>query len=325
MRKKLLVTGIVLLVGLAMVLGPAQAVTWRSAKRISIVSAGSGGAWYWIAAGWAPVITKYVKGIEATNEQTSGATENIRLIDAEKAEIGMCISDVIYAAYHGDKKLGFEKNYTNLRALQGGHINHTYFVTLPRTGFKTLKDLKGSGARLSMGPAGTGAEPHMRAVLKDHGVDPDKDIKLLYLSFNEQVEALKDGALDVARLGGGIHVASLKNLTTTHDVVFVTVDMDIMKKQVADNPFWDIAGTYKGQTEEYWHPTEGSMSFVREDLPEDLVYNVTKVLIEHVDEVAKIHPSAAEWNLENYRRMIAIPFHPGAIKYYKEKGVWKEK
>lgn len=329
MKKNLWLIGLISLIYLSMGFSPAQAAATQPVKRISIASAGAGGAFYWIAAGWASVINKYLKGVEATNEQTGGATENIRLVDAGKAEIGMSISDVTYAAYQGDEKLGFKKKYTNLRALMGGHINHGYFVTLPRTRIKSLKDLKGSGARVSLGPAGTGAEPHMRAVLKDHGVDPDKDIKLLYLSFTEQVQALKDGTLDVARLGGGIHVASLKDLTTTHDVVYVTMDMDIMKKQVADHPYWSIAplpaGTYRGQTEEYWHPTEGSMNFVREDLPEDLVYNVVKVLIERVDEVAKVHPSGAEWTLENYDRMIAIPFHPGAIKYYKEKGVWKGK
>jgi TRAP-type uncharacterized transport system substrate-binding protein len=67
------------------------------------------------------------------------------------------------------------------------------------------------------------------------------------------------------------------------------------------------------------------MSFVRQDFPEDLAYTIVKVLIEHVNEVAKVHADAAEWNLQNYRRMIAIPFHPGAIEYYKEKGVWREK
>ena len=325
MKKNLWVIGLVLLVSFSVGFSTAHA----AGKRISIASAGTGGAWYWVAAGWASVLNKYVKTVEVTNEQTSGATENIRLLDAGKAEIGMCISDVIYSAYNGNEKLGFKKKYNNMRALMSGHINRTYFVALPRTKIKTLKDLKGSGARVSLGPAGTGAEPHLRVVLKDHGVDPEKDIKLLYLSFNEQVEALKDGSLDVARLGGGIHSAALKNLTTTHDVVFVELDKEIMRKQVADNPYWSFdplpANIYKGQTKEYWHATEGSMSFVREDFPEDLAYTIVKVLIEHVGEVAKVHADAAEWNLQNYRRMIAIPFHPGAIKYYKEKGVWKEK
>lgn len=299
----------------------------KGSQNISIASAGSGGTWYWVGAAMAEVINKNCTGVKATNEQTSGATEDIRLVDGGKAEIGMSTADVIVFAYNGDKDLGFQKKYDNLRALMAGHNNLAVFLTMPDRGIKTLQDLKGSGARVSLGPKGTSSEPHMLAVLKAHGVDPQKDIKLLYLSFNEQIEGLKNGTLDVARIGGGIPTASIVDLTTTHKVVFINPDKSILEKQNTENQYWGMAkipaGTYKGQTEDYWAPTERTLAFVRQDMPEDMAYNITKAWIEHVDEMTKVHPSGAEWNMENAQKEVKIPFHPGAIKYYKEKGVWK--
>lgn len=303
--------------------------TAEGAQRLSIASAGAGGTWYWVGAAMAQVINTQLSGVEAVNEQTSGASENIKLVDAGKVDIGMSTTDMIVFAYEGNQSLGFRKKYTNLRAIMSGHESLNVYVSLEKRGIRTLKDLKGSSARLSTGPAGTGAEPHVRAVLKAHGLDLEKDIKIIYLSFSEQIEALKDGILDVGRIGGGIPTASIVDISRTHDVRLVSVDRTIVEKQNAENPYWGLvkipAGTYRGQKEDYWAPSEGSMAFVRQDMAEELVYRIIKTLMENVDNMAKIHPSAADWNLQNSQKMITIPFHPGAIKYYKERGVWKGK
>jgi len=297
-----------------------------SNQEISIASAGNGGTWYWIGAGMADVITKYCDGVTATNEQTSGGTEDVRLVDGQKADIGFSMTDQIVFAAEGSDP--FKKEYSNLRALFSGHENYNVFLTLPDRGINSLYDLKGSNARISLGPAGTSAAPHAEAVLKAHGIDLDKDVKMLYLSFSEQIEGLKDGTLDVARIGGGIPTASIVELTTTNDVVFLNPDLDVLNELQKDHGYWGMraipAGTYKGQDEDYYSPTDKTIAFVDESMPEELVYEITKAIMEHTDELAEVHPAGAEWDLADAIEGIEIPFHPGAIKYYKEKGIWPE-
>ncbi len=293
---------------------------------LSIASAGSGGTWYWIGSAMADVITKYSGGITASNEQTAGETENIRLVDQGKVQIGMATNDGIHYARLGELQFK-EKKYENLRALQNGHLSLDTWVSLDSK-YKKMSDLKGSGARLTWGPAGTGAEARSKAVLQAHGIDINKDIKVMFLSFAEAAEALKNGTLDVARMGGGIPTAAVTELTTTKDVTFVQPDRAIMDKIVKDYPYWAYtmvkAGTYKGQTEDYLSPAGGTITFTRNDLPEDVVYRVQKAILEHNEDLKKVHPDAAQWDLANATKNIDIPFHPGAIKYYQEKGVWKQ-
>ena len=297
-------------------------------KKISIASAGTGGTFYYIGAAAAEVITKHAENIEATVEATDGGAHNVRLVTDGSSDVGMGTLDSVYFAYIGDTNNLYDKSYTNLRALGAGHDTYSVFITLPRTGLKKLSDLKGSGKSISMGPAGTSAEPEIRAVLEAHGIDLDKDVKLQFLSFNEQIDALRDGSLDVARIGGGIPTAAIADLTSTTEVVFLSPEKEILEQVQQKQPYYTYgiipAGTYKGQTEDYFSPTQKAVFFADQSMPDEMAYQIVKAIYDHTDELAAIHPAGAEWNLENALKGIEIPVHDGAIKYYKEKGIWKD-
>jgi TRAP transporter TAXI family solute receptor len=297
-------------------------------KQLSVASAGTGGTWYYIGSGIAELLSKHTSGIEATVEATRGGAENVRLITEGSSDIALGLSDNLYFAYSGDDGI-YDKAYKNIRLLGAGHTSYATFVTLPNTGIKTLSDLKGSGANVSVGSAGTAAEPLMKAVLEAHGIDLEKDINLQPLSFNEQVAALKDGSLDVARLGGGIPTAALADLDSTNSVVFLNPDIDVLKKLNKAKPYFTNgiipAGSYEDLTEDYNSPTEMTVAFVDESMSEEIAYKIVKAIYENTDELTKIHSSGAEWSLDNALKAKGeIPYHPGAIKYFKEKGMWEE-
>ncbi len=289
--------------------------------RISIATGGTGGVYYPLGGGMAKIWSEYVPGVEASAEVTGASVENVRLVVSGKAQVALGTSGVVVTAYKGEgkfKKFGPQP----ILAIGAMYPNAWQFVTVAETGIKKIPDIKGK--RVSTGAPGSGTAVMTRAVLKTLGFEPGRDFKEFRLSFAEQVSALKDGTIDVGAWSVGLGPGSLIDLSTTRKMVLICMSKAEQEKVATAHPYYKPftipAGTYKGVN--YDCPTVGTPNvlFVRADMDEELVYQLTKALFEHKGELEKIHPAAKTIGPEYVLQATLIPLHPGAIRYYQEAG-----
>jgi TRAP transporter TAXI family solute receptor len=187
---------------------------------------------------------------------------------------------------------------------------------------KSIKDFKGK--RIAIGPAGGGTIATFRDVLPFYGLE-EKDLKLSFISFSDGAMALKDGTVDVNMVIAGAPAAAAKELAETANVRFISIDEDVIKKMREKFKYYVRSVFPKSMfktSEDVVTIGSGVEWICRDGLPEDLVYKMTKAVFEHLEDIGKAHPQGKEISLET-ATMTAIPLHPGAIRYYKEKGVMK--
>ena len=132
----------------------------------------------------------------------------------------------------------------------------------------------------------------------------------------------------MACIFAGVPASAAMDISSTHDVTYLGVGPEEMKKVIKKHPYWTAgvikAGTYKGQSATVPTFNSPAMLVTTEDVDAELVYAVAKAIMDHTPELKAIHPQGAEWDLADAVEGVAIPFHPGAVKYLKEKGVLKK-
>ncbi len=202
--------------------------------------------------------------------------------------------------------------------------NIALFVTPASSGIKSIFDLK--GRRVVVGPAGAGFEHFIEPILAAHGLGYD-DIRPLHDTQAGAVTLLADGSADAAFLGGAVPTASITQACAVQDIHFIPFDEQAMNKLVTDYAFYDRktipANTYKGQDTPYHGLNVGNMILVTStEQDEDTVYRFTKTLYENAAQVVEKHPAGKAINAKNVIRDTGTPFHPGAIRYYQESGLW---
>jgi TRAP transporter TAXI family solute receptor len=191
---------------------------------------------------------------------------------------------------------------------------------------KAIADLR--GRRVVVGPAGAGFEYFLKPLLAAHGVAYE-DFTPLHNTQTGTVDMLTDGSAAAAFLGGAIPTASITQAATSLDIHFVPFETDKVAGVVAQYPFFQEAtipaGTYRGLDEEFGALDVGSMHLITTaEAPEDLVYDVTKAIWELREQVASRHPAGRDIREDNVARDVGTEFHPGAIRFYREIGIWHE-
>ncbi len=289
-------------------------------NRISIATGGTGGVYYPLGGGMAEVWSKYVPGVEASAEVTGASVENVRLVVSGEAQVALGTSGVVVQAFEGSGK--FKGRPQPILAIGAMYPNAWQFVTVAETGIRRIADIQGK--RVSTGSPGSGTAVMTRAILKTLGYEPGKAFKEFRLSFAEQVSALKDGTIDVGAWSVGLGPGSLIDLATTRKMVLVCMTPEEQKKVSAAHayykPFTIPAGTYNGQTEDCLTVGTPNVLFVKADADPELVYQLTKALFEHTEDLAKIHPAAKTISPDYVLQATLIPLHPGAIRYFEEAG-----
>jgi hypothetical protein len=202
--------------------------------------------------------------------------------------------------------------------------NVALFLARANSGINQLSDLKGK--RVVVGPAGAGFEYFVKPLLGAHGVTYE-DFTPLNATQTAAVDMLSDGSAAAIFIGGAIPTASITQAAASMDVSFVPFDAEAVTRLVSDYVFFDHAtipaDTYRNQTTEIAALDVGSMHFITAaDQDEELVYNVTKSLYESREQVMQRHAAGAAINERNVGRDTGTEFHPGAIRYYREIGVW---
>ncbi len=292
--------------------------------RISIGTGGTAGVYYPLGGGLAAVLSKYVPGVEATAEVTGGSVANLQLIGGGKSEIGFSMADVAWDAYNGLGK--FKDKKVDARALAVFYPNRMQVVTVEGTGIDKVTDFKGH--RIATGSPGSGTEVMTLRMIEAFGLDPDKDMKRERLSLAESVNALKDGKVDALTWVGGVPTPGLTDLAATPGKKIKLLDhgdaAEAMRKKYG--PLYVknkiLANAYPGETRDTSNIDVWNILVVPASADENLVYQVTKTLFEKKDELVRVHKDAAFLDLNNQLTGGApIPFHPGALRYFKERGL----
>ncbi len=289
-------------------------------KFLSVGTAPPGGAFFVVGGAIAQVVNDHATW-EVSAEATKGTQENIRRLSSGELDFALANAAISYFAVRGE---GAWEQKQGIGAVMTLAPNVALFIAPQRAGVKTLRDLKGK--RVAVGPSGAGFEYFLQPILNAHGVTYD-DFTPLYNTQAGSVDMLADGAAAAAFLGGAVPTASITQACASQDIYFIPYDEQAKQRLFETYPFFFAAtipaDTYRGQTQAYAGMNVGSMHLItRKSLSEDTVYKFTKTLYEHRAEVAKKHPAGKAINPKNIIRDTGTPFHPGAIKYFKEIGIW---
>ena len=289
---------------------------------ITIGTATTGGVFSQIGAGIRNAVEIGASNLnwKVATEGTKGSMQNIRSLDAGKLEFGMANSAITYFAVRGEE--GWDKEYA-VRHVMTLAPNIAQFVTLEKSGIKSIADFKGK--RVVVGPAGAGFEYFIRPILKAHGVSYE-DFTPLNNNFNGAADMLKNGDADVAFMGGAVPVPAVVSAASTHKVAFVPFDPAAVAKLAEQYPFFRAtpvpADKYSFLEADFQAISCGEMQLVcASALPEQTVHDFTKALWEQRAEVVKSHPAGRAINEKNAARDVGTPFHPGAAKFYGEIGI----
>ena len=291
---------------------------------ISIGTGGTGGVYYPIGGGMASLISKKVPGVQASAEVTGGSIDNMKLMHTGKAEMGIVQSDAAYDATMGQDK--FKDMKVPVRALMVLYPSRMHVVTTEASGIRRIADLKGK--RVSTGSAGSGTEVMTFRILEAAGLDRDRDVKRERLGAAESVNALKDGKIDAFFFAGGIPTAAITDLAATPGMKMRLVDhaelAEVMRKK--HGPFYtrDVipAKSYSGQEAPNQMTSAWNLLVAHERMSEKMAYDIVKALWEAKPELVTVHKEAMNIDMANQNANVSpIPFHPGAVRYYREKGI----
>lgn len=295
--------------------------------RMTIAGHSVGGTTYFVAGGLSRVLNKYLPEVYATVESVSSAGEHAVLLN--KGEIDLAVNpDAMMAwAYKGEAEFK-DRPHPNLRTLVGAYFNENTLMTLKGSGIKSIYELKGK--KVGIGPRGGMMPPLNFPLLKAHGLT-EKDFEARYLTIAEIITALKDGTIDAGFTTAGRPQAGVVDLTTTHQVVFLGIDPNApgVKEFQKEYPYFPLgkipAGTYKGVDKDTDTVFSSIHLHANKNLSEELAYKITKVVNEYSKEGAEVHPLVAEFKPDNLFSGLSLPVHKGAIRYYKEIGLWDKR
>jgi TRAP transporter TAXI family solute receptor len=294
------------------------------AQNISIATGGTGGVYYPMGGGIAAVLSKYVPGMQATAEVTGGSVDNLKLIGSGKPYVGFTMTDAGLDAYKGEDK--FKGNKVPLRTLMILYPNRMHVATVDGKGINKFSDLKGK--RVSTGSPGSATEVMAFRLIEAAGMDKDKDLKRERLGAAESVNAIKDGKIDAFFWVGGLPTAAVSDLANTPGNKLKMIDhadlVPAMNKKYGNLYVQDTItkDVYRGMDSDNKQATVMNILVVSENMDEKTAYNIVKTIFDKREEVVAVHKEAANIKLENQKTAATpIPFHPGALKYFAEKGV----
>ena len=287
---------------------------------LSIATVGTGGVYYPYGGGLAELVNKYIDSYDAVAEVTGASVENVGLVFRGDSDMALALADTVLAAYEGTGD--FEgRQVENLRALSSIYPNAVQIVTLADSGISSLADL--TGKRVSVGAPGSGTELSAETILNANGITYD-DIDERRLNFNETANALRDGQIDAGFWSVGPPTSSILDLATTRNVVILSLSEEEISAAQEEEPVFAAytlpAGTYPGQDEDVTTISTPNVLIVNDEMDEELAYQMTKAMYDHVDELIAIHPAANNTTVEFSLSATPIPFHPGAVRYYQETG-----
>jgi hypothetical protein len=291
----------------------AQAVT-----QLHMGTASVGGTFHSAGLAVAQCLNKFLPEVNVTAEITAGTIENLRLLDDRKIQLAVVTPQVAFQALKGDPPWKKKIEFSILMRLIP---NSNSYVVLSGSGIKSLSDLKGK--RVNVGPAGGGLEPNAKAILEAYGLTY-KDLTPLFLGIGAGADALKDRKVDAAITTTPI----IHELQATAKIDILFMEEKVLDAMIAKHPYYGKqripAHTFKEVSQDMIVPDFGMQLAVRNDTDPELIYRLTKTLMENVKSLGEAYGPMKMITPDWAATKLANPYHPGAIKYFKEKKVWKD-
>lgn len=294
------------------------------AQNISIATGGTGGVYYPMGGGLAAVLSSKVPGMSATAEVTGGSVDNLKLIGTGNPYVGFSMADAAKDAQTGADK--FKDKPVDVRTLLILYPNLMHVATVESTGIKTMSDLKGK--RVSTGAPGSATEVMAFRLLEAAGLDPNKDVKRERLSVAESVNAVKDRKIDAFFWVGGLPTAAVTDLANSPGMKIVMVDtsaeVPAMNKKYGNLYFPSVITkqTYSGMAKDNKVAAVANILVVNANMPNDEAYKIVKAIFDNQLELVRSHAEYRNVKLENQKaNATPVAYHPGALKYFKEKGI----
>ena len=287
---------------------------------ISIATGGEAGVYYPLGGEIAKLLTSRLTDVKVTAEKSDASAANVKLIAGGKAALALVQNDVAFRAAKGERP--FKTPVKNLAMIASLYPEHVQCVTVRGNGVKTLSDLKGK--RVSVGTTESGTVDSVGAILSVAGIKY-AEINADFLDFASTALRIMEDQLDAGFVLAGYPTAAVTALAAKKDLDMVAFEEDLLDKLVGAYPFFTKnvvpAGTYRNIDRDT--PTIAVMAVLAcdSDLPDDLVYSITKAIFENLPELAPVHAKAEMISLDNALSSAVIKVHPGAAKYYTEKGL----
>lgn len=288
-----------------------------------LATGGTSGTYYPFGGAIAQIFNTKIANMNVTAQATGASVENLKLIGKKEAELAIVQNDMTDYAFKGLETFKDGK-IENVRAIATLYPEVIQIVASVDSGINTISDIKGK--KFSVGAPGSGVEANARQILDVLGMTYN-DFNANYLSFAESGDAFKDKHIDGFLFTSGIPNAAIQDITATTELKYVSIPDDIIGKLIQKYPFFTAytipAGTYKGQTSDVKTVAVNATLVVGAEVPEKVVYDLTKALFDNQPELAAAHAKGKLLSIDNAVKGVSIPFHPGAEKFYKEKGAMK--
>lgn len=293
--------------------------------QLTIGTGGTGGVFFPYGGGLATLLTEKMPNTNATAQETGGSVDNMKLLQSDEAQIGFTTVDSAFDAVNGTGAYA-QTGKVPVTTIAVLYQSFVHLIVSKEAGVSTVADLKGK--RISVGSAGSSTEAAADRVLEAAGLDPKADITRENLGVQPSVDAMKDQKLDAFFWIGGLPTAAVTDLATTNEIIALDTSALIAPMVAKYGPLYTAmtmpGGTYNGVAQDTPGIGISNILTVREDMPAEQVKAILSTIFDNLADVQKIHPAAQTLTLDTAWTGSSIPFHPAAIEFYKEKGVWKD-
>jgi uncharacterized protein len=296
---------------------------WPAAAQgfVTILTGGASGVYYPLGVSLSQIYGKVLPDYKFSVQATKASAENLNLLQAGRGELAFTQTDTLAQAVRGDAEAGFAQKLDKLRSVAVIYPNFIQIVASKASGIKSLADLKGK--RISVGAPKSGTELNARAVTKAAGFTYQDFAKVEYLPFAESVDLMKNEQIDATLQSAGLGVASLRDLASAIDIVMIPVPPEIVTR-IGDPVYISSlipANTYPGQSADVPTVATGNALATHAGVDERLVYEMTRLMFENLSTLSGAHAAAKQIALSKASAKEFAPLHPGALKFYKEKGL----
>lgn len=285
---------------------------------VTIATGGTSGAYFALGGTVSTLLNENLNYVNASVQSTGASAVNSTLIGEGKVELAFAMNDVVNYAYTGTETFSEKGKVENLRGIASLYPNFVQVITLEGNNINEISDLVGK--KVGVGAPGSGTEVNARQILQAHGISYD-DIEEDFLSYSEAVEQMKNGAIDAAFLTSGIPNAAIMDLATTKDVKIVPIRKAQVESLAKDYPFYSselIPKDTYGNSEPVETAAVMTLLVTSSELPENVVYDITKTIFENLSSLGDTHASGKKISLKNVETGMPIPLHSGAQKYFEE-------
>lgn len=301
--------------------------TSAATRRLSIATGGTGGVFYPYGGGIAKIITEHLDHVEATAEVTAASVDNLKFLEQGTSDLAFTMADMAQDALLA-RDVFTDFGAVRVRTLAVLYSSYSHLVTTADSGITQIAHLR--GRVVSTGAAGSGTTVLARRMLRAAGLDPSRDIREQSLGAAQSADALKDGKIDAFFWNGGLPTGAILELVNTPGVTarFVPTAGQLPDLERAFGPSLYyreiIPKAVYGTGEDIPVVGVANLLVASETMPEALAHDITQLLFDRQPELAAIHPQAKSLSLSTALTGSPIPFHPGAVRFYRERQVWKD-